>query len=230
MIIYIHTAGMYRREIMSRNKYPQETYDKIVEVSSELFIEKGYERTSLNDIIERLGGLTKGAIYHHFKSKEEILIASVNKLAEGKCADMVRIRDDKNLNGKQKIELMYSSCFENQSQEVLFNLTPNLLDNPKFLEYFFKETMRDTIPNYFVPVIKQGVEDGSIKTDYPEEFAEMLMILTEVWVNPLIFPMTDIEFARRARLINQVLKPFNIVILSEKHIDRIIEYTHLAEN
>ena len=58
---------------MARNKYPEETVNKIIEVSMQLFLEKGYEHTSIQDIVNNLGGLSKGAIYHHFKSKEDIL-------------------------------------------------------------------------------------------------------------------------------------------------------------
>lgn len=47
---------------MARNKYPEETYELILDVSTRLFFEKGYEKTSLQDIINKLGGLTKGAI------------------------------------------------------------------------------------------------------------------------------------------------------------------------
>ena len=47
---------------MARNKYPEETYELILDVSTRLFFEKGYKKTSLQDIINELGGLTKGAI------------------------------------------------------------------------------------------------------------------------------------------------------------------------
>ena len=47
---------------MARNKYPEETYELILDVSTRLFFEKGYEKTSLQYIINELGGLTKGAI------------------------------------------------------------------------------------------------------------------------------------------------------------------------
>lgn len=50
---------------MSRNKYPEETVNLILDVSQRLFIEKGYDNTTIQDIIDELGGLTKGAIYHH---------------------------------------------------------------------------------------------------------------------------------------------------------------------
>ena len=56
---------------MARNKYPEETVRRILDTAEQLFIEKGYDRASLQDIIEATG-LSKGAIYHHFTSKEDI--------------------------------------------------------------------------------------------------------------------------------------------------------------
>ena len=51
---------------MARNKYPELTVEKILEVSQKLFLEKGYEQTTIQDIVDHLGGLTKGAVYHRF--------------------------------------------------------------------------------------------------------------------------------------------------------------------
>ena len=82
---------------MARNKYPEETHKRILDVSTKLFFEKGYEQTSLQDIIDGLGGMTKGAIYHHFASKEDILIAVVNRMCDDNSVEMARIRDDASL-------------------------------------------------------------------------------------------------------------------------------------
>lgn len=67
---------------MSRNKYPEETVNLILDVSQRLFIEKGYDNTTIQDIIDELGGLTKGAIYHHFNSKQDILDAVIERLLQ----------------------------------------------------------------------------------------------------------------------------------------------------
>ena len=53
---------------MARNKYPEVTVEKILDVSQRLFLEKGYDATTIQDIVDDLGGLTKGALYHHFLS------------------------------------------------------------------------------------------------------------------------------------------------------------------
>ena len=60
---------------MPRNKYPEETVQKILDAALKLFSEKGYEETTVLDIIDNMGGMTRGAFYHHFKSKEEVLNA-----------------------------------------------------------------------------------------------------------------------------------------------------------
>jgi AcrR family transcriptional regulator len=49
-----------------------DTRTRIQQVALELFIEKGYEATSLREIAERLG-VTKAALYYHFRTKEEIV-------------------------------------------------------------------------------------------------------------------------------------------------------------
>ena len=52
---------------MARNKYPELTVEKILDVAQKLFLEQGYEQTTIQDIVNNLGGMTKGAVYHHFK-------------------------------------------------------------------------------------------------------------------------------------------------------------------
>jgi len=46
----------------------EDTRQRILDVASELFVERGYDATSLREIAERLG-VTKAALYYHFASK-----------------------------------------------------------------------------------------------------------------------------------------------------------------
>ena len=64
---------------MARNKHPEVTEERILDVAQQLFLEKGYENTTIQDIVDELGDLSKGAIYHHFKSKEAILEELTNR-------------------------------------------------------------------------------------------------------------------------------------------------------
>ena len=55
------------------------TRDRILDVSLDLFLEKGYDKTSLREIAEQLG-FSKAALYYHFASKEDIFKALHNRL------------------------------------------------------------------------------------------------------------------------------------------------------
>jgi AcrR family transcriptional regulator len=57
------------------------TRDRILDVALDLFIEKGYDKTSLREIAEPLG-FSKAALYYHFASKEDILMALHMRLHE----------------------------------------------------------------------------------------------------------------------------------------------------
>ncbi|GAY08340.1 TetR/AcrR family transcriptional regulator [Pseudonocardia sp. N23] len=59
-----------------------DTREQIREVALELFAERGYEGTSLREIAERLG-ITKAAVYYHYKTKEEIVGALFDDFLAG---------------------------------------------------------------------------------------------------------------------------------------------------
>jgi AcrR family transcriptional regulator len=57
----------------SRRRDPTSKREAVLKTAAELFLEKSYGRTSLNDVAERLN-ITKPALYHYFQNKEEILL------------------------------------------------------------------------------------------------------------------------------------------------------------
>ena len=113
--------------------------ERILDVSLELFMKKGYENTSVKEIVDNLGGLTKGAIYHHFKSKEEILYAVSEKIYESLKPKIGKIRKDKSLTGLEKLRKMFKASMETSYHEKMFAVTPMLLNNPNLLAIQLKE-------------------------------------------------------------------------------------------
>ena len=99
---------------LPRNKYPEETVQKILDAALRLFLEKGYEQTTILDIVDEMGGLTRGAYYHHFKSKEEVLDALTTKLF---CDDNLfeHAKKQKGLTGLEEIKLMLVKSFQDSS-------------------------------------------------------------------------------------------------------------------
>ncbi|MGC5772594.1 TetR/AcrR family transcriptional regulator [Paenibacillus pabuli] len=213
---------------MARNKYPEETINQILTVALNLFIQKGYEQTSIQDIINELGGLTKGAIYHHFKSKEEILQAVTDHLFQGADNMLSGIRDDKELNGLEKLRKISRVSLDNPAQDELASVTPNLLRNPKMLAAQIENMIEKAIPVYIQPIVEQGMRDGSIRTDYPRELSEVLIILTNLWLNPAVIPASPEMMLRKVRFFDEILKGLGLDLFDEQMFQRYEELFRMS--
>ena len=192
-------------EILARNKHPEETVNRILEAAFRLFMEKGYEHTSIQDIIDNLGGLSKGAIYHHFKSKEDILVAVTDRMTEESNQMLAEIRDRTDLSGKEKLRTIFKESISRPVQNDIFTVAPDLGNNPRLLYSIFRETVDEAAPHYILPIIKQGIADGSIQTDYPAELAALIILVANIWTNPMIFDSTPEESFRKFMIFRQMM-------------------------
>ena len=210
---------------MARNKHPEETINLILDVASRLFLEKGYEHTSIQDIIDHLGGLSKGAIYHHFKSKEDILVAVTERLTEESNRMLLNIRDWKNVSGKEKLQSIFKESLNRPVQDDIFTVAPHLGANPRLLFSMLGETISEVAPNYIRPILEQGMADGTIKVDYPLETAELIMLLANFWMNPMVFDDSVEKVRNKTLLFRQVMKSLGLDIVDEELTDRMVELT-----
>ena len=214
---------------MARNKHPEETVSLILDVSYRLFMEKGYERTSIQDIIDNLGGLSKGAIYHHFKSKEDILVAVTDRMTSQSNSILANIRDQKDLNGQEKLKKIFKDSIMRPVQDEIFTVAPDLHDNPRLLFSILRETMDEAAPNYILPIIMQGIEDGSIQTEHPKALAELIMLTANIWMNPMIFDNTPEEAYEKFMIFGQMMKGFGLDVLDDELLKRLQELAVLYQ-
>ena len=202
---------------MARNKHPEVTVGKILEVSKRLFLEKGYDSTKIQDIADELG-MTKGAIYHHFESKEEIM----NKLGEtmfihNNPFEIVKKRND--LNGLEKMKLAIKLNQSNEQMVELTNQALPLLENPQILAKMFESNYQNLLP-YWLELIQEGQEDGSIKTEQPKELAE-LFILTDLLMIPSLFPGNADDIKNRYKFVTVMLGKMGLPLYDEEMIEII---------
>lgn len=190
----------------------ENTRELILAVATEQFLKNGYEKTKLSDIINGLDGLTKGAIYHYFDSKEDIFNEVANNIGKQNESIFDAIKYSNDINGSEKITKLVSLSINNEIMETITSITPKLIHSPKLLASFLEQMQKVTIPEYFIPIIKEGIEDGSIIADNPNELAELLAVLLNIWLNPLIFNTSKETLLSKINLINICLNNFNIKI------------------
>lgn len=212
---------------MARNKYPEETVNLILDTATRLFVQKGYERTSIQDIINNLGGLSKGAIYHHFKSKEEILIAVTNKMTEVSNKMLFKIRNAPNMTGKEKLKKLLEDSLNRPVHDEIFSAAPNIKSSPALVSSILMESVETVAPEYVLPIIKQGIEDGSIRTEYPEELAELIMLVGNVWLDPMVFDDDPEKIYRKCVMFDKMLRGFGLDIIDESIFERLHSLTEM---
>ncbi len=212
---------------MARNKYPEETVNLILETAQRLFKEKGYERTSIQDIIDNLGGLSKGAIYHHFKSKEDILDAVMTKLSEASNKALLEIQDRSDLTGKEKLKLLLTESVNRSVHDKVFAAAPNIGASPRLVFSVIRDTVDYVAPHYVLPIIEQGIKDGSIITEYPKEIAELIMLVGNLWLDPMIFDDDPEGIYRKCKVFDKMLRSFGLDILDESVYGRLKELTEI---
>ncbi|HJA66102.1 MAG TPA: TetR/AcrR family transcriptional regulator [Candidatus Mediterraneibacter cottocaccae] len=207
---------------MARNKYPEETVERILDTAQRLFLEKGYEQTTIQDIIDNLGGLTKGAIYHHFKSKEEIIDAVSDRMFFANNP-FEAVRDRKDLNGLQKLR---EAIRLNQSDRERTNLTVQSIPiskNPRLLMEMINSNRKILTP-YYQELLEEGNRDGSIHTEYANEIAELMPLLTSLWMLPSVFPGTKEDMKHKFLFIGEMLEKMGVPLFDQEILQIVDEF------
>lgn len=206
---------------MPRNKYPEETVQKILDSALKLFLEKGYEQTTILDIVEGMGGLTRGAFYHHFKSKEEVLDALGDKLfSDENPFEKAKKRSD--LNGLDKLKYLLVDSLEISDHRKVNNMSVSALHSPAFIKKLIEDN-RDIVAPQYCDMIEEGVRDGSIKTDHPKLLSELFTILTNFWTIPTIFPSSPEESIERLIYIKEISDALGMPVLDDDIVALVIE-------
>ena len=199
---------------MARNKYPEVTVERILDAAQRLFLEKGYENTTIQDIVNELGGLTKGAVYHHFKSKEEIMEAVNDRMFfSNNPFEAVQERSD--LTGLEKLRQAVVIHNADEEQGEITRQAAAPMKNPQMLAGMLVSN-REILTPYYRKLIDEGIADGSITTRYPREISELLPILTSLWFIPGIYPATREEQRRKFSFIFDMLDAMGLTLRDER--------------
>ena len=207
---------------MSRNKYPEETVERILDTAQRLFLEKGYEQTTIQDITDNLGGLTKGAIYHHFKSKEEIIDAVSDRMFFANNP-FEAVRGRKDLNGLQKLR---ETIRLNQSDQERTNLTIQSIPvckNPRLLMEMINSNRKILTP-YYQELLEEGNRDGSIHTKYAKEIAELMPLLTSLWMLPSVFPGSKEDTKHKFLFIGEMLEKMGVPLFDQEILQIVDDF------
>lgn len=156
-------------------KEAEERKNEILDVAERLFRTKGFDSTSTTDILNEIG-IARGTLYYHFKSKEEILDAMIDRMTNRLIEKAEAIAARKEISVLQRLTMMMLALNVSDSnfhQELLEQVhkPQNALMHQKM-----ERSLLAGINPMITALIKEGIEQGICQTDYPEEVAEMTFL------------------------------------------------------
>ena len=154
------TSPSHWKVFVSRRRDPASKREAILETAAQLFLEKSYGRTSMNDVAERLT-ITKPALYHYFHNKEEILLEcyrwGTGLIEEG----LTKIAGDCGT-GLEKVEAFiysYANVLTVNFGRCVIRLDEGDLSSKALGEV---RNYKRKIDRRLRSFIQEGIEDGSI--------------------------------------------------------------------
>lgn len=178
-------------------KEAEERRNEILDVAQRLFTAKGFDNTSTNDILNEIG-IARGTLYYHFKSKEEILDAMIDRTTKqlvDKAKGIVYQKDVPVFKRFTSMILTFNISNSNFGNEILRQVhkPQNALMHQKIEARLLAE-----VTPLITVLIEDGIKQGICSTDYPQEVAEM----TFVYSNAVLDNLDKYNDDERNRKIN----------------------------
>lgn len=194
---------------------------EIIQAARELIQTQGYEKTTTQDVMERLD-IAKGTIYHHFESREALFEAVIESVADERIAIMQALLDGTSGNALQKLRQMIQTG----------NIAPEHDDLLEGLHHSENSGMHTRqlavglmkLAPLYASVIQQGCDEGIFGTQHPLECAEFILSATQFLTDMGVHPWQPQDLMRRMmafpQMIEALLKApagsFNFLIEDER--------------
>jgi AcrR family transcriptional regulator len=175
-------------------KAPDERRTELIATAQHLFYSKGYERTSVSDIVKAVG-VAQGTFYYYFDSKTAVLEAMVAELIAQAQAILQEIVADETLTAIPK----WTQAFQivgnwklGRKEEMLETLRFVMNDENVLLQRKLQLQSAQMTAAELAKIIVQGIEEGVFATEFGPESAEMVIAIhntfSESLVDLLLYP------------------------------------------
>lgn len=165
--------------------------NEILDAAAVLFAEKGADHTSVADIMEAVG-IAKGTLYHHFKSKESIMDALIERQTASLLSAARKAAEDKSVPVKERmlrtILALHMDTEQKAGREMLEQLhkPQNALMHQKTKRIVFRG-----VPPIMAGIVRDGVAEGLFETPYPLECMEMSLCYLDVMLDDDMLQLTE---------------------------------------
>ena len=180
-----------------------------------LFMKHGYENTSVNMIIETVG-VSKGAFYHYFKTKEDLMDELSRRTAEEAITNLIPLVQDSKLSALDKLNEIFSktNAFKVKNRQVFLAFAQIYYgDNNIHLRNRMTRHSVDRVAPIMEKIIIQGNSEGTMKVNFPRETAQFILQIGGFIAENLVRQIMDNKHPTETeKEIKKILQVYNISV------------------
>lgn len=170
---------------------------EILIAARELFIKKGYEQTSVNDIL-KIVDIAKGTFYYYFASKGEVLDAIVLDIVEEGARRAENNLIDKSIPLLNRIMMAIMAQVPEFEGRDEIKVEMHKVENTKLERLYLREMLKRMTPILQKP-INEGMELGIFHMEYPTESIESILLLGHMMFDCDVFQWKDEDYPMKIK-------------------------------
>lgn len=203
---------------MKNSEKSKKSKEKLVQAAFSLFSSKGYDATTTQEIINQ-SGLSRGAMYHHFKSKEDILNKVVDEIHLSTNEFLTKLVDDDILSPQEKILKIIDYSTADPIRKKLTHLS--WIEKVPFALLNEVRNGNNVFAVYLTKIIDQYLEIEGGDFEYTKELAELVILVVDVFLNPVITKSEQSEICRRIDFLLYILDNLGIQLIDKDSLEEI---------
>jgi len=184
------------------SKNPQERKNEILTVAMELFNSKGYENTSVSEIVRKVG-VSQGTFYNYFQSKEDVLHAACERTLASRLEAINHLVENGELNAREKLIRIFMDATPDEHDEDVFEYLHKESNSTLHQKWIVIE-INALIP-YIKKIVQQGAEEGEFLAQQHEIKAEFLLVGVAFWLDRGVFTWNEQEYLERKNALNGII-------------------------
>lgn len=158
-------------------KHPDLRRTELLDIAASLFARSGYSATSVDEIIAQ-AGLSKGAFYHHFPSKEALLDGLAKRAATAAREGLERLLADPDLNAIQRLNGFIAAGRKTETGPTSLRIFASIFKPENLVLYYrLHAAVAEVITEPLSLIIDAGTREGTMRCDDPKATAEIILAL-----------------------------------------------------
>jgi AcrR family transcriptional regulator len=189
--------------------------DAILDAAQRLILSNGYERLTVQDILEELQ-ISKGAFYHYFDSKPAVVETLTERLVDDSERSLAQLAEEPELGATAKLQRFFGEIvrWKSERQNLMVAMLPVWYapDNISFRLLVDRATAARLAP-LLSAIVRQGVDEHRFATAYPEHAGSIIVAVVQA-----------LQDAIAQQLLTGTVKVKEVVATHGAHIEAIERY------